>query len=138
MSENHEELQKELLDVHYGERPMTEKLKTHLATCSECAEFWSELNILNKNMPTFDMDIEIDERIIGGAFREARISMERSKNVRDLVAFVIVASLILGLVGLLVYMGYGKSIIVVQLFLMICVPLLVPFMIRHRLMKEEY
>lgn len=138
MSENHEEIQKELLDVHYGERPMTEKLKTHLDTCTECAAFWNELNILKKKMPTFDMDIEIDERIIGGAFREARISMERSKNVRDLVVFVIVACLMFGVVGLLVYMGYGKSIIVAQLFLMISVPLLVPFMIRHRLMKEEY
>jgi len=137
MSLAHEKIQKELLDVYYGEKPMTEEIRTHLDTCSECAAFLKELEIL-KNTTNNDMDIEIDERIIAGAFSKASSSMIRRKNLRDFVIFAFGAGLMLGMVGLLIYLGYGKSIIVIQIMLMICVPLLVPFMIRQRLMKEEF
>ncbi len=137
MSFSHEKIQEELLDVYYGEKPMTEEIKIHIGNCSECAAYWNKLELLKKELPAFDVDIEIDERIIGGAFREADVLVERSKNIRDLVVFAIIAIVMLGIVGLLIYMGYAKSIIVVQIILMICVPLSVPFMIRQRLMKEE-
>ena len=137
MSLNHEKIQEELLDVYYGEKHMTEEIKIHLDTCSECAAYWKELDLLKNKMPTFDREIEIDERIIGGAFRKSSILIERNKNLRDLVVFAIIATLILGILGLLIYMGYGKSIIMAQITLMVFVPLLVPFIIRQRLMKEE-
>ena len=137
MSFNHEKIQEELVDVYYGEKPMTEEIKNHIGNCSECAAYWNKLELLKKKLATFDADVEIDERIIGGAFREAGVLLERRKNIRDMVAFAIIAILLLGMVGLLIYMGYAMSIIVMQIILMICVPLLVPFMIRQRLMKEE-
>ncbi len=137
MSLNHEKIQEDLLDVYYGEKPMTKEIEIHLDTCSECAAYWKELDLLKSKILTFDREIEIDERIIGGAFRKSSILIERNKNLRDLVVFAIISSLILGVLGLLIYMGYGKIIIMAQIILMVCVPLLVPFMIRQRLMKEE-
>ena len=137
MTKQHEKMQKDVLDVYYGEKPMTEEIKEHIDTCSECARYWSELDLLKKNMPKFDMDIEVDERIIGRAFSEAIMAEERSKNVRDLAVFIIIAGLILGMVGMLIYLGYGKSIIAVQIILVFFTPLLIPFMIRQRLVKEE-
>ncbi len=137
MSINHEKIQEELLDVCYGEKHMTEDIKSHLDTCRECAEYWKDLGLLKNKMSALDREIEIDERIIGGAFRKSSILIERNKNLRDLVVYVIISSMILGVLGLLVYMGYGKSIIRAQIILMVCVPLLVPFIIRQRLVKEE-
>ena len=137
MSLNHEKIQEELLDVYYGEKHMTEEIKIHLDTCSECTAYWKELELLKNKMSTFDREVEIDERIIGSALRKSSIIIERNKNLRDLLVFAIISSLILGLLGLLIYMGYAKNIIMAQLILMVCVPLLVPFMIRQRLVKEE-
>ncbi|AEV68483.1 hypothetical protein [Acetivibrio clariflavus] len=137
MSLEHKKIQKDLLDVYYGEKSMTEEIRRHLNTCSECTEYWNELELIKKNMTLFDTDIEIDERIIGRAFRKSSIIMERRKNIKDLLVFAVISSLILSVLGLIIYMGYGKRIIMAQIIIMVCVPLLVPFMIRQRLMEEE-
>lgn len=137
MSFNHEKIQEELVDVYYGEKPMRDEIKNHIDGCSECAAYWNKLQLIKKELPASDTDIEIDERVIDRAFREADVLMERRKNMRDLVVFAVIASLLAGIVGWLIYMGYAKSIIQVQIILMFCVPLSVPFLIRQRLMKEE-
>ena len=137
MSRKHEKIKRDILDAYYGEGPMTEEIKRHLNTCSECTAYWNELVQLRKNINAFDTDIEIDERIIGKAFRDSNIIIERNKNLRDLLVFAVISSLILSVLGLLIYMGYGKSIIIAQIILMLCVPLLIPFMVRQRLMEEE-
>lgn len=137
MSLEHKKIQKDLLDVYYGEKSMTEEIRRHLNTCSECTEYWNELELIKKNMTLFDTDIEIDERIIGRAFRKSSIIMERRKNIKDLLVFAVISSLILSVLGLIIYMGYGKRIIMAQIIIMVCVTLLVPFMIRQRLMEEE-
>ena len=137
MSENHEKIQKELMDIYYGEKTMTEEIKAHIDTCSECAEFSNDLDLLSKKMEAFDIDTEMDERIIGGAFRKANLLMERRKNARDFALFALLSCLMLGIVGFLIYLGYAKSVIILQIILMICMPLSIPFIIRQRLMKEE-
>lgn len=137
MSGKHEKQKKDIMDVYYGEKPLTEDIKKHLNTCSECAAFWNELDQMKKNINAFDTEIEIDERIIGGAFRKSSIIIERNKNLKDLLVFVATSMMILSVLGLLIYMGYGKSIIIAQIILMFCVPLLIPFIVRQRLMEEE-
>lgn len=138
MSLNHQKIQEELLDIYYGEKHMTEEIRIHLDTCSECATYWKELDVLKNRMSAYDREVEIDERIIGRAFSKSNIIVERKKNLKDLLVFAIISSLLLALLGLFIYMGYGKSVIIVQIILMVCVPLLIPFMIRQRLMEEEY
>ena len=137
MSLNHEKIQEELLDIYYGEKHMTEEIRIHLDTCSECAAYWKELDVLKNRMSAFDREVEIDERIIGRAFSKTNLIVERKKNLRDLIVFAAISSLILALLGLFIYWGYGKSIIMAQIVLMVCVPLLIPFMIKQRLMEEE-
>ncbi|TYQ15809.1 UNVERIFIED_CONTAM: hypothetical protein Cloal_2299 [Acetivibrio alkalicellulosi] len=137
MSYNHEKIQEKLMDVFYKEGELTKELKSHIDDCSECNSFWRDLNTIEENIPSFDLNIEVDERVIGGAFRKVGILKEKRKNIKDLALFATIASIILGCVGLLANMGYGKSIILVQIFLVIFAPLSIPFMIRQRLVKEE-
>lgn len=138
MSFKHEKMQKVLLDVCYGEMPMTEEISKHLDYCSECKAYWNELMLVRESMSGFnDNEIEIDSSIINSAFLKSSIEIKRRKNLKDLIIFSVISVLLLGMLGLLVYVGYGRSIIVAQIILMFFVPLSVPIMIRQRIMKEE-
>lgn len=135
MSDQHDKIQEELIDIWYGEKQMTEEIKTHLESCSNCAMFWSELDVVKSNLIS-DEDIEVDERIIGRAFSEAAKEQQRNVNITSLISFIMVAGAILAVIGLLVYAGYGLGVMVIQGMFMFGVPFMIPIILRQRLAKE--
>ena len=140
MFSEHEKMQKRILDAFYGEKELTEELKNHIGNCKDCSAFWESMIFLKKRaedeLSTKGEDIEAYERIIAEAFREAEKIKEKNKNLRDYIVFILVSVIFLSSVGMFAYMGYGKVILTVQIFIIMFVPILVPFFIKHRLSKE--
>ena len=81
-------------------------------------------------------DIQVDERIIAAAFREAEKIKEKNKNIKDYIVFALISVILLSSAGISAYMGYGRIILTIQIFIIIFVPILIPFFIMHRLSKE--
>ena len=81
-------------------------------------------------------DIQVDERIIASAFREAEKIKEKNKNIKDYIVFALISVILLSSAGISAYMGYGRIILTIQIFIIIFVPILIPFFIMHRLSKE--
>ncbi|AUG57905.1 MAG TPA: hypothetical protein DCE02_04360 [Ruminiclostridium sp.] len=140
MFNKHEKMQKRILDAFYGEKELTEELKNHIGNCKDCSAFWESMNLLKEHAedePSIKgEDIEAYERIIAEAFREAEKIKEKNKNIRDYIVFILVSVIFLSSAGMFAYMGYGKVILTVQIFIIMFVPILVPFFIKHRLSKE--
>ncbi len=76
------------------------------------------------------------ERIIAEAFREAEKIKEKNKNIKDYIVFALISVILLSSAGIFAYMGYGRIILTIQIFIIIFVPILIPFFIMHRLSKE--
>lgn len=75
MDVSHEKAQKQIMDFFYGEKELNEELKNHIENCEECSALWESMN-LAKNLTKDELtlkegDIQVDERIIAAAFREA-------------------------------------------------------------------
>ena len=121
----------------YGER-LNEELKIIL----KIVKMFCPLESMNLQKPKKDEltlkegDIQVDERIIAAAFREAEKIKEKNKNIKDYIVFALISVILLSSAGISAYMGYGRIILTIQIFIIIFVPILIPFFIMHRLSKE--
>lgn len=136
MSDAHEKIQKQIMDAFYEEKQLKEKLKKHLNNCKECSVFLESMNLIRDDLPLKGVDIKVDEKIIEEAFREAEKRKEKTKNIREYIIFSLVSIFLLSSVGMFAYMGYDRIIVGIEIFIFIFAPILVPFLIRHRLSKE--
>ena len=83
-----------------------------------------------------ESSIEYDK--IFQSFKEVENIKEKRRNLFDLVVFIFVSGVLLGLVALLAAKKYLVEIIYFQLAMYIIIPLSLPVIIKIRDLKEEY
>jgi hypothetical protein len=133
LHERHELIEVDLLDAYYGEKELSAELKTHLDECSRCRIFWEQLPALTDKLAVMNVEVEVDERVIHRAFREANSIKALKKERYEFYAFLLIAMTILGMAGWLAGNGYAMQIIAVQLLFLAAAPLGIPVLIWRRL-----
>ena len=132
---NHKKIQKKLIDVYYGEKELSDELKAHINTCSECAKHWNELKMLSTKLDILESKVEIDGSVIERAFEEAE-KLKRRKKIKEFFAFLCIAAILLALESWIALSGYEVQIIFIQFILMLVILISVPFMLSKRIKKE--
>jgi len=133
---NHKKVQKQLIDVYYGEKELSDELKAHISSCPECAKYWSELKTLGCKLDVLETKVEMDMSVIERAFEMAD-KTKRRKERKEFVSFLCIAAILLTLASWIALSGYGVQVILVQfIILMFVAPISVLFMLSRRIKKE--
>lgn len=133
-----ENIKDKLIDVYYSENVLDETLKHHLNSCSECSKFYEELDDTKDTLSILEKDIDIDYSLIGEAFEKAEDIQCKRKSIFELILFIVIATSILGTIGYAASIGYGMLILRLQIVFFFGGPLMVPIMIKRKLLKEGY
>lgn len=135
---NHKKIQKQLIDVYYGEKELSGELKAHISACPICTKYWNELKTLDSKLDVLEagLKVEMDMSLIETAFEEAD-KIKRRKERKEFVAFLFVAAILLTLESKIALSGYGVHVIMFQLIILVLVaPICVPFIFSKRIKKE--
>ncbi len=138
MSKDCESCQKKLVDIFYNEENMNNEVKNHIKTCHSCKEFFGRLYQMKDIMDKAKIEPSIEYAEILQSFKEVEIIKEKRRNLFDLILFIIISGVLLGLVALLIVEKYLVEIIYFQLVMYIIIPLSLPVIIKIRSLKEEY
>ena len=138
MNKDCESCQKKLVDIFYNEENMNNELKNHIQTCRSCKEFLGGLYQMKGIMDKAKVESSIEYDKIFQSFKEVENIKEKRRNLFDLVLFIFVSGVLLGLVALLAAKKYLVEIIYFQLAMYIIIPLSLPVIIKIRDLKEEY
>ena len=135
MTPSCEKIRKELTDVHYGEKPMTEALKRHLEQCPDCADHWAALSAMDAFMAFPETEDLFGELVLEKLLDQSKEPLQTHRPM-DLFLFLLSALVFLGTALLLAFTGKGRAVVSVYAGLFLLSPFLLPFMIRHQLAKE--
>lgn len=133
-----EKIKDKLIDVYYSENVLDENLKHHLNTCKECRKYFEELNDTKDILSILEKDVEIDYSLICEAFEKAEDIQSKRKSILELILFIVIATSILASIGFFASIGYGMLILKLQIVFFFGGPLMVPVMIKRKLLKEGY
>lgn len=131
------EYQKNIIDIFYGEMDMNEVVRRHIESCAECRKYYQDLVQVKEKLDNIEHHTPVEYYNITKAFDRANL-VEKRRNLLSLLAFVVLGSIILGLVVALALRGYSKEIIYFQASMYFVVPFLLPMIIKVRSVKEGY
>ncbi|GEM_PF-3555131 len=135
MKKSCETLQETLLDVHYGEAPMTKELKDHIKICRDCALFWEELGEISALMDFPETADPLSPLVISKILRENTSSMQKNRPMRDLVFFMTGSAAFLGSVLYLSLSGHGEILMKTYLFIFLISPITLPFIAKQQITR---
>ncbi|MDR5659275.1 hypothetical protein RH915_07215 [Serpentinicella sp. ANB-PHB4] len=127
--------QSQLIDILYDESELTASIQEHLDHCPECDLYWSKLIDTKKQLDQPPLDVEIAYSKIRQATAQGEAIINKRKNRKELGLFVAIAISIFAFIGWLFTQGYQKEIILFQLTSTFVLPIIVPFIAKHRYQK---
>lgn len=136
MKKSCETLQETLLDVHYGEAPMTEELKDHMKNCPRCALFWADLGELAAFMDFPETADPLQPLVLSKILRGNASPIQKKRSLRDLVLFTTGSAAFLGSGLYLALSGHGERLMETYLFIFLVSPITLPFLAKQQMTRE--
>lgn len=127
------ELQLLLMDIHYGEGKMSEKVREHLAECIDCQVYWQEIQELKGILAPLDFDPDISHTDIDNALLRGK----KRETVFELFQFVVVGLIYLVMVFLVSKRVNPNYYFYYQGFLYLTLPLFSLPIFFRRIKKED-
>lgn len=130
-----EKIQSELIDMYYGE--LDDKgIKEHLSECEECRKFYEGLEVMALRMDSLKTENPISISDIINVLDKAEDIGVKRKNNFEAFTFVLIGVLLLTTIVLAAVVFGPGLILVMQLIIYSCLPLLMVPLIRSREPKE--
>ena len=133
MNEACKRVQEKMIDEFYDENSLKKDEMMHLKECGECLNFRENLNYMENSLPRNPLEPEISEdelvfieELVREQLKERNSEEFNRHSVNELGKFIVVATIMMSITGLLFYYDIGPGFIQVQIFGLFIFPLIIP------------
>ncbi|MTI47497.1 hypothetical protein [Sporosalibacterium faouarense] len=130
--------QNRLIDIFYEEDIMDKEIQEHIINCHECNKYWKELKEVKIKVDKDNEEIPIEYIKISQAFDKVEDIKSKRLNIINLVIFIMISSVLLGIGLVFAMQGFGREIIYFQVIVHTVFPIFLLIFVKIRTLKEDY